>query len=101
MLAKALVLKGPLFIGLDTDSREFRFYKSGILQVDNCPSKASELDHAMVLVGYGYDQQLKLPYWIIKNSYGLTWGEAGYLRLMKDAGNMCGIASMAAFAVLS
>lgn len=101
ILAKALVLKGPLFIGLDTDSKLFMFYKSGVLQVEKCPTDVGELDHAMTLVGYGYDQQLKLPYWIIKNSYGRKWGEDGYLRLVKDAGNMCGVASWAAFAELT
>ena len=71
------------------------FYKTGVLKIDNCPTRASYMDHAMVLVGYGYDSVLQVPYWIIKNSYGPTWGEQGYLRLAKDAGNMCGITTMA------
>jgi len=100
-MAQALVNYGPLFIGLDADSYRFMFYRSGVLQIKNCPTRRQDMDHAMVVVGYGYDNVLKIPYWIIKNSWGTKWGENGYLRLAKDAGNMCGIASMAYYGKLT
>ncbi len=100
-MAQALVNYGPLFIGLDADSYRFMFYRSGVLQIKNCPTRRQDMDHAMVVVGYGYDNVLKIPYWIIKNSWGIKWGENGYLRLAKDAGNMCGIASMAYYGKLT
>ncbi|CAF2421402.1 unnamed protein product [Rotaria sp. Silwood2] len=100
-MAAALVNYGPLFIGLDADSKLFMFYKSGVLNINNCPTRRQDMDHAMVVVGYGYDSALQMPYWIIKNSWAQKWGENGYLRLAKDKGNMCGIASMAYYAKLT
>ncbi|CAF1265855.1 unnamed protein product [Adineta steineri] len=100
-MAQALVTYGPIFIGLDADSKLFMFYKSGVLTIPSCPTRRQDMDHAMVAVGYGYDSTLKLSYWIIKNSWGEKWGESGYFRLVKDQGNMCGIASMAYYAKLT
>ncbi|CAF3313614.1 unnamed protein product [Rotaria sp. Silwood2] len=99
-MAEAITNYGPMFIGLDANSKLFMFYQDGILNIDNCPNNPQDMDHAMTVVGYGYDEALKTPYWIIKNSWGTKWGEKGYLRLIKDAGNMCGIASMAYYAKL-
>ncbi|CAF2458543.1 unnamed protein product [Rotaria sp. Silwood2] len=101
ILAKALTIKGPIFVGLNTDSKLFTFYKEGIYKVDNCSNSRASMDHALTLVGYGFDKELQLPYWIIKNSYGEKWGEKGYLRLAKDNGNMCGITTMASFAEMT
>ncbi|CAF3536832.1 unnamed protein product [Rotaria socialis] len=100
-MANALVTYGPLFIGLDADSELFMFYKTGILNINNCPKRRQDMDHAMVAVGYGYDTVLKIPYWIIKNSWAKKWGENGYVRLAKDKGNMCGISSMAYYGKLT
>ena len=100
-MAKTLVSNGPIFIGLDADSRQFMFYKAGVLNIAGCPTRRQDMDHAMVAVGYGYDSALKSSYWIVKNSWGEKWGENGYLRLAKDKANMCGIASMAYYAKLT
>jgi hypothetical protein len=100
-MAEALVKYGPLFIGIDADSKYFMFYKSGVLKIKNCPTRRQDMDHAMTVVGYGYDNALKIPYWIIKNSWAAKWGEHGYLRIAKDSGNMCGLASMAYYAKLT
>lgn len=100
-MADSLVNNGPLFIGLDADSKLFMFYKTGVLSITGCPTRRQDMDHAMVAVGYGYDTVLKSSYWIIKNSWGEKWGENGYFRLAKDKGNMCGISSMAYFAKLT
>jgi C1A family cysteine protease len=45
----------------------------------------------MIIVGYGYDSKTKTPYWILKNSWGESWGEKGYMRLSANETNMCGI----------
>lgn len=100
-MADALVNYGPLFIGLDADSQLFMFYKAGVLSINNCPKRQQDMDHAMTVVGYGYDSALRMSYWTIKNSWGVKWGENGYVRLAKDQGNMCGIASMAQYAKLT
>ncbi|CAF3899430.1 unnamed protein product, partial [Rotaria sp. Silwood1] len=52
-------------------------------------------------VGYGYDSTYGMNYWIIKNSWSQYWGENGYIRIAKDRGNMCGVASMAYYTKLA
>ncbi|CAF4337649.1 unnamed protein product, partial [Rotaria sp. Silwood2] len=94
-LAEALTNNGPIFIGLDANHLRFMFYRSGILQINSCRNRPQDMTHAATIIGHGYDNALKTPYWIIKNSWGEKWGENGYLRLIKDAGNKCGVASMA------
>ena len=90
--------KGPVSIGVDAASTGFRFYKSGIIK-RWC---GSDIDHAVLLVGYGTEKGV--DYWLVKNSWGPSWGEKGYLRILrdmnkKDAG-MCGIQSTPCFPVV-
>jgi cathepsin L len=65
-------------------------YKGGIINSAAC---GTNLNHAVLLVGYGTDSTGK-AYWIVKNSWGAGWGENGYFRLAKSATNgpsVCGI----------
>ncbi|KAF4516390.1 hypothetical protein B566_EDAN008513 [Ephemera danica] len=61
--------------------------------------EADILDHAMLLVGYGTNEN-GIDYWIIKNSHGKAWGENGYMRLRRGA-NTCAIASDTNFPVIN
>ena len=70
------VNKRPISIALNGDSRDFLFYGGGI--IDN-PLLSTRINHAVLLVGYSEED--KIPYWIIKNSWGKTWGEDGYVRI--------------------
>jgi hypothetical protein len=47
------------------------------------------IDHAVVLVGYGYEKGL--GYWILKNSYGAEWGQQGFFNLVMDDMVNCGL----------
>jgi len=80
-LAAAVVLK-PVAIAVD--SANWQFYASGIF--NNC---GTSLDHGVLLVGYS------ATYWIVRNSWAASWGEAGYIRLSR--GNTCGLANMASY----
>jgi len=75
-----------------------KLYDSGVFDGD-C---GTQLDHGMLVVGYGLDDASGLEYWIVKNSWGANWGEAGYIRMAygKNAGaGQCGIAMEAAYPI--
>jgi cathepsin L len=66
-----------------------QFYKSGVYS-GPCGTK---LEHAVTAVGYGVDASTGHKYWIVKNSWGQTWGENGFIRMRRDIGGpgLCGI----------
>jgi len=74
----------PVSISIEADQEVFQHYKSGVLSADGC---GSQLDHAVLAVGYGSDSQ---DYWIVKNSWGETWGEEGYIRIVRGK-DECGL----------
>lgn len=74
------------------DATSWQFYKNGIISLS--PSSSSRNpNHTVLLVGYDLNGN-----WIIKNSWGINWGEQGYVRLQN--GNTCGIANYASYPVL-
>lgn len=88
-LKRVVAAFGPIAIGISADNRHFEFYDSGIFNYRRCKK---ELDHAMLLVGYGTNSKGE-EYWLVKNSYGKDWGEKGYIRMARNKDNLCGIAS--------
>ena len=76
---------GPLAIALNADP--LQTYSSGILDLTSAKCPTSGINHAVTLVGYGTGS---LNYWIVKNSWGKSWGESGYFRIRRGNGT-CGI----------
>merc|ERR1719329_768784 len=88
---KLAVAKGPVSIAIEADKPAFQHYKSGVLDSSACGTK---LDHGVLIVGYGTDSTTGDDYWIVKNSWGATWGEKGYVRIANDPADTkgaCGI----------
>jgi len=77
---------GVVSIAIDA-SHAFQFYTRGILDSTSC---GVNLDHAVNVVGYGTDSATGKDYWIVRNSWGSTWGESGYCRMVRNK-NMCGM----------
>jgi len=88
---KAAVAKQPVSVGIEADKMAFQLYKGGVLNSDKC---GKNLDHAVLVVGYGTDAGA--DYWKVKNSWGASWGEEGYIRMVRGK-NQCGIASQASY----
>jgi len=78
--------QGPLSITLNADM--LMSYSSGVIigTPSDCP--VSQMDHAVLMVGYGSNGTT--PYWIVKNSWGTDWGMNGYFSIESDNG-LCGI----------
>ncbi|XP_039137325.1 senescence-specific cysteine protease SAG39-like [Dioscorea cayenensis subsp. rotundata] len=89
------VANQPVSVTIDASGSAFRFYSNGVF---NGPC-GTELDHAVTAVGYGQDSD-GTKYWLIKNSWGESWGEEGYIRMERDveyAQGLCGIAMQASY----
>lgn len=88
---KAAVFQQPVAIAIEADTRYFQSYSSGVLTSSSC---GTNLDHGVLIVGYGTENGIK--YWLVKNSWGNTWGENGYVKIARsDSVNdegVCGIA---------
>ena len=79
-----LMTYGPLSIVLDAS--KFNSYLSGIMTATGCSTYS--VNHAVLLVGWGVDSITSTNYWIIKNSWDTSWGESGYVRLVRGV-NAC------------
>ncbi|KAF1744531.1 hypothetical protein MXB_931 [Myxobolus squamalis] len=93
-LVRALYNVGPISINMNSQHNEFLFYKSGIIEISDC--SPYNLDHAALAVGYNLNTN---PYLVVKNSFGLCWGEFGYFKIALFKKNMCGIATQASFPI--
>jgi hypothetical protein len=90
-LMEAVANVGPISVGIYV-SKSFLHYGGGIYDEPDCNGK---LNHAVLVVGYGSENGS--DYWIVKNSWGKDWGEKGFIRMARNKGNQCGIASVATY----
>jgi cathepsin L len=85
---KDAIANGPTSVTIEADRRVFQHYTSGVLESFLCGTK---LDHAVTAVGYG--TQDGKDYYLVRNSWGSSWGDQGYIKIgaKKDGKGVCGI----------
>lgn len=98
-LKAAIATVGPIAVAIDASQNDFHLYSEGIYYNADCSSGATdpenELDHAVLAIGYGTEDGQ--DYWLIKNSWGTSWGEEGYIKMARNRDNNCGVAAEASF----
>ena len=87
----------PVSVAIDGGGYDFQLYSGGVFS-GTC---GTDLDHAITAVGYGTTTD-GTKYWLMKNSWGTSWGENGYIRIKRDVSakeGLCGIAMDASYPV--
>ena len=85
---QAALAKGPVSVAIEADQFVFQFYTGGVI-TSGC---GSNLDHGVLAVGYGSDNGQ--DYFIVKNSWGPSWGDQGYVKIAPD---QCGVTTAASY----
>jgi len=81
---KAAVMKGPVSVAIEADKSVFQSYRHGVITSSACGKK---LDHGVLAVGYGTEDGQ--DYFLVKNSWGASWGVKGYVMIGQN--DVCGI----------
>ncbi|KAL6841186.1 hypothetical protein ACP4OV_029155 [Aristida adscensionis] len=84
------VANQPVSVTVDGGDKAFQFYSGGVMTV----SCGTDLDHSITAIGYGATSD-GTKYWIMKNSWGMSWGEKGYVRMQKDIADKRGTCGLA------
>jgi len=92
-LQQAVGTVGPISIGIDAGGSGFQSYRSGVYTASNCHNQLDKLNHGVLAVGYGTESGK--DYWLVKNSWGTSFGAQGYIKMARNHNNMCGIATYA------
>jgi len=91
----AAIVLNPVSVAIEADQQGFQFYAGGVF----AGACGVQLDHGVLAVGFGTDATQPKgaqDYYIVKNSWGATWGEEGYIRMVRGQ-NQCGIANSASY----
>ena len=88
--AKAAIAQQPVSVAIEADQYVFQLYGGGVFDNTSC---GTYLDHAVALVGYGSENGQ--DYFILRNSWGTSWGDEGYMKIadVGDSAGICGVLS--------
>ncbi|XP_044028786.1 cathepsin S-like isoform X2 [Siniperca chuatsi] len=94
-LKVALANVGPISVAIDASRPKFVFYRHGVYRDHTCTHK---VNHGVLAVGYG--TETGHDYWLVKNSWGVNYGDEGYIKMARNRQNQCGIALYACFPIM-
>jgi C1A family cysteine protease len=83
----AAIAKAPVSVAIEADQTAFQGYSKGVITT-GC---GTNLDHGVLAVGFGNENGT--PYFLVKNSWGPSWGDKGYVKIGATSSNVCGILS--------
>ncbi|KAH3713020.1 procathepsin L-like [Dreissena polymorpha] len=84
---------GIISTAIDASHTGFMYYKSGVYDEPAC--NPDQIDHSLAVVGYGVENGVE--FYNCKNSWGTEWGEAGFVKVVRNKNNQCGIATEASY----
>ncbi|XP_031722256.1 cathepsin S-like [Anarrhichthys ocellatus] len=94
-LREALASIGPIAVAIDASKSKFVFYRHGVYRDHTCTHK---VNHGVLVVGYGTERQY--DYWLVKNSWGVKYGDEGYIKMARNRHSQCGIARYACYPIM-
>ncbi|KAM6435748.1 cathepsin S isoform 1-T1 [Liasis olivaceus] len=95
-LKDALAKTGPVSVAINANQPTFFLYKQGVYNDPRCT--ADHINHAVLVIGYGTENGM--DYWLVKNSWGVNFGHQGYIKVARNQGNRCGIASYGSYPLI-
>lgn len=92
------VSKQPVSVAIEASAWDFQLYAEGVYN-GTCSSDPYDINHGVLLVGYGSENGVN--YWIVKNSWGSSWGDTGFIRMIRNGSpfGICAILSMSSYPI--